>query len=98
MSHESCNLFLLLSILSVSARMTPALRTRYGTGVGAAEFFMDRASSIAQEQIYAEPSLERCQAFYLLSIAQHGSGFRNHSYVGCPRAILARRKMLTQRR
>lgn len=88
MSPHSCNLFLLLSILSVSARMTPALRSRYGTGVKAAEFFMERASAIAQEQVYAEPSLERCQAFYLLSIAQHGSGWRNHSYVSCPKRPL----------
>lgn len=81
MSPHSCNLFLLLSILSVSARMTPALCARYGTGVKAAEFFMERASRIALAQVYAEPSLELCQAFYLLSIAQHGSGLRNNSYV-----------------
>ncbi|OAA77629.1 chitinase 1 precursor [Akanthomyces lecanii RCEF 1005] len=97
MSHKSCNLFLLLSILSVSARMTPALRTRYGTGVRAAEFFMDRASSIAQEQVYAEPSLERCQAFYLLSIAQHGSGLRNHSYMNMGVAIRMATLMMLHR-
>ncbi|KAK5991111.1 hypothetical protein PT974_09389 [Cladobotryum mycophilum] len=79
--HRSVNLFLLLSILSISARLSPALRARYGNGVKAAEYFMERASSIAVGEIYQEPTLERCQAFYLLSIAQQGSGLRNKSYI-----------------
>lgn len=79
--HLSVNLFLVLSILSISARLSPSLRATYGTGVKAAEFFMERASEIAIGEIYQEPSLERCQAFYLLSIAQQGSGLRNASYV-----------------
>lgn len=81
--HRSCSLFLLLSILSISARLSPALRGRFGTGVKASDFFMDRASELALAEIYAEPTLERCQAFYLLSIAQQGSGIRNKSYVRC---------------
>lgn len=79
--HRSTSLFLLLSILSISGRMSPAFIARYGTGVKAAEYFMDRASLIANEEVYQEPTLERCQAFYLLSIAQQGSGLRNKSYV-----------------
>ena len=79
--HRSVNLFLLLSVLSISARLSPSLKIRYGTGVKAAEFFMERASSIAIGEVYQEPTLERCQAFYLLSIAQQGSGLRNKSYV-----------------
>ncbi|KYK57950.1 hypothetical protein DCS_04963 [Drechmeria coniospora] len=78
--HRSVSLFLLLSILSISARLTPSLITRYGTGVKAAEFFMDRASDVALVELYQEPTLERCQAFYLLSIAQQGSAMRNKSY------------------
>lgn len=79
--HRSCNVFLLLSILSISARLSPALRARYGTGVKAAEFFIERASQMTLGELYAEPTLERCQAFYLLSIAQQGNGLRNKSYV-----------------
>jgi hypothetical protein len=78
---RSTSLFLLMSILSISARLSPAFRVRYGNGVKAAEYFMERASSIAVEEVYQEPTLERCQAFYLLSIAQQGSGERNKSYV-----------------
>lgn len=85
--HRSVNLFLLLSILSISARLSPSLKVRYGTGVKAAEFFMERASSIAIGEIYQEPTLERCQAFYLLSIAQQGSGLRNKSYVSLDRDV-----------
>lgn len=79
--HRSVNLFLLMSILSISARLSPSLKARYGTGVKAAEFFMDRAAGIAIGEVYQEPTLERCQAFYLLSIAQQGSALRNKSYV-----------------
>ncbi|KAJ3475708.1 hypothetical protein NLG97_g9366 [Lecanicillium saksenae] len=85
--HRSCNLFLLLSILSISARMSPVLIARYGTKVKATEFFMERASAMALDQIYAEATLERCQAFYLLSIAQQGSGLRNKSYINMGVAI-----------
>ncbi|PHH80997.1 hypothetical protein CDD83_3655 [Cordyceps sp. RAO-2017] len=85
--HRSVNLFLLLSILSISARLSPSLKARYGTGVRAAEFFMERASDIAIGEIYQEPTLERCQAFYLLSIAQQGSGLRNKSYINMGVAV-----------
>lgn len=79
--HRSANVFLLLSILSISARLSPALRVRFGTGVKASEFFMERASELTLAEVYSEPTLEKCQAFYLLSIAQQGSGMRNKSYV-----------------
>ncbi|ODA83206.2 hypothetical protein RJ55_01717 [Drechmeria coniospora] len=85
--HRSVSLFLLLSILSISARLTPSLITRYGTGVKAAEFFMDRASDVALVELYQEPTLERCQAFYLLSIAQQGSAMRNKSYINMGIAV-----------
>ncbi|EXU97654.1 fungal specific transcription factor domain protein [Metarhizium robertsii] len=84
---RSTSLFLLMGILSISARLSPAFKLRYGTGVKAAEYFMERASSIAFEEVYQEPTLERCQAFYLLSIAQQGSGERNRSYINMGIAI-----------
>ncbi|KAH6900781.1 hypothetical protein B0T10DRAFT_393556, partial [Thelonectria olida] len=78
---RSLSVFLIVSILSISARLTPALVQRFGTGLKAAEFFMESASRLAYGELYEEPTLERCQAFYLLSIAQQGSGLRNHSYI-----------------
>lgn len=95
--HRSVNLFLVMSILSISARLSPSLKARYGTGVKAAEFFMERAASIAIGEVYQEPTLERCQAFYLLSIAQQGSGLRNKSYVCKPASRLVE-CALTRRR
>ncbi|CAK7226699.1 hypothetical protein SBRCBS47491_006318 [Sporothrix bragantina] len=78
---RSISLFLLLSLLSVSGRMTPSLVKAYGGADSTAELFMDRASTIALTELYQEPTLPRCQAFYLLSLAQQGSGYRNRSYV-----------------
>ena len=79
--HRSVNVFLLLSILSVSARLSPPLRARYGDGLTASRFFMDRAQRIAEKEVYAEPLLERCQAYYVLSMAQQGDGLRKDSHV-----------------
>lgn len=87
---RSISVFLLLSILSISARFTPSLVERYGGGMKAAETFMDRATAVALSELYQVPSLERCQAFYLLSIAQQGSGMKNKSYV-CQPTLLASR-------
>ncbi|KAH7161342.1 hypothetical protein EDB81DRAFT_641838, partial [Dactylonectria macrodidyma] len=79
--HRSVSVFLVVCILSISARLTPALASRYGSGIQAAEFFMERASQLAYGELYQEPTLERCQGFYLLSIAQQGSGLKNMSYI-----------------
>ncbi|KAJ0328213.1 hypothetical protein COL922a_013319 [Colletotrichum nupharicola] len=80
--HRSVSVFLVLGILSVSARFSPTLTERYGGEMRAVDFFMERASSLALNELYQEPTLERCQAFYLLSLAQQGSGWRNRSYNG----------------
>ncbi|KAK4145372.1 uncharacterized protein C8A04DRAFT_35863 [Dichotomopilus funicola] len=79
--HRSVSVFFLLGILSISARLTPALVERYGSAVQASETFMERASALAQNELYKEPSLERCQGFYLLSIAQQGSGMKHRSSI-----------------
>ncbi|ESU16042.1 hypothetical protein FGSG_13590 [Fusarium graminearum PH-1] len=43
---------------------------------------MERAAAIAPGEIFSPKyTLESCQAFYLLSIAQQGSGLRNESHV-----------------
>jgi len=85
--HRTVSVFFLLGILSVSARLTPALVERYGSAVRASETFMERASALAQSEVYKEPTLERCQAFYLLSIAQQGSGLKHRSSVSYPRRL-----------
>jgi hypothetical protein len=82
--HRSVSVFFLLGILSVSARLTPALVERYGSAVKASETFMELASALAQSELYKEPTLERCQALYLLSIAQQGSGMKHKSSVSHP--------------
>lgn len=92
---RSISVFLLLSILSISARFTPSLVERYGGGMKAAETFMDRATAVALSELYQVPSLERCQAFYLLSIAQQGSGMKNKSYVCQPTVSASRTALLT---
>ena len=78
---RSMSVFLLLGILSISARFTPSLIARYGSAVKAAETFMERCSAVALNELYKEPNLERCQGFYLLGIAQQGSGYNDKSYV-----------------
>lgn len=83
-NHRSTSVFLLLSILSISARLSQALRARYGGRIEAAKYFTSRASSLALGEVYETPTLERCQAFYLLSLAQQGSGESNKSYVRNP--------------
>lgn len=93
-NHRSVSVFLLLGILSISARFSSSLAARYDGEIKAAAFFMDRANAIALKELYQEPTLERCQGFYLLSLAQQGSGMRNRSYVSvpsaCPRRVQCR--------
>lgn len=79
--HRSVSAFILLGILSISARLTPALVERYGGAVRASETFMEHASALAQSELYKEPNIESCQAFYLLSIAQQASGMKHLSSV-----------------
>ena len=83
--HTSVEPFLLLGILGISARMTPALIKAHGSGLKAAEYFTSKQFDIASREIYMGPTLERCQAFYLLSLAQQGSGLKNVSYVSLPK-------------
>ncbi|KAI1176403.1 hypothetical protein F4777DRAFT_597729 [Nemania sp. FL0916] len=78
---ESVSVFLLLSILCISARFNKYFIKAYGDGLKAADEFMQKAQRLAINEIYLEPTLERCQAFYLLSIAEQGSGKSNTSYI-----------------
>ncbi|KAI2468158.1 hypothetical protein F4781DRAFT_422875 [Annulohypoxylon bovei var. microspora] len=78
---SSVSVFLLLSILAISARYNKTLIEAYGDGIKAATEFLHRAQSLAVHELYQQPTLERCQAFYLLSIAEQGSGKSNTSYI-----------------
>lgn len=71
--------FLLSSILSISARFTPALVRRYGnSAVRATETFLHISRTLAPAEMY-HPSLERTQAFFLLAIAEWGHGDKERS-------------------
>ncbi|KAJ5909972.1 hypothetical protein N7504_004615 [Penicillium tannophilum] len=75
---DSVSSFLLFSILTISARFTPCLVTRYGDGLSATDFFLSRAAALVPEQMYG-PTLEATQGFFLLSIAEWGKGDKNRS-------------------
>jgi hypothetical protein len=77
---KSVNPFLLCSILSISARFTPVLVKRYGSGGQATREFLSRASSLVQDQMFV-PSYESVQGFFLMSIAEWGNGDKNRSLV-----------------
>lgn len=78
---DSINVFLLLSILSVSARFTPSLVRRYGGHAEATKIFVERAETLVPMEIY-KPTLENVQAFILLGTAEWANGDRNRSVVG----------------
>lgn len=80
--HRTVSPFLLLGILSISARLTPALVRRFGSGATAVENFMKSAVELSARKVQEHPSLETCQGFYLLGIAQQRSGWKNSSFVG----------------
>lgn len=76
--QHSISKFLIVSILSISARFTPSLVHRYGSASNATDIFMKHASRMVPEEMY-EPSLERVQGFFLLAIAEWGNGDKNRS-------------------
>lgn len=78
---ESLSVFLLLSMLSISARFTPTLVQRYETPSKAAQVFAKRAQTLVGEEILGAPTLDRAQAFFLCSIWNWGSGYRDRSWV-----------------
>ncbi|KAF4333560.1 general repressor of transcription [Fusarium beomiforme] len=86
--HSSVSVFLVVSILSISARLSRPLSRRYGSGIKASEFFMERATNIARGEIFpSKNTLENCQAFYLLSIAQQGNGLKDESHTSMGLAL-----------
>ena len=82
--RRSVSGFLLLSVLSISARFTPSLIRRYGADGKAGEHFMKCAGQLVGDEMY-EPTLDRAQAFFLLGVAEWGRGAKNRSSVSTPR-------------
>lgn len=79
--RRSVSPFLLLSILSISASLTPSLARRFGSGAKASDIFMDHATKVSKKKVYDPPTLEACQAFYLLGMAQQQREWKNLSGV-----------------
>ena len=75
---EEISVFLLLSILSISARFTPSLVKLYGGGQNATDFFLENAAIMVLDHMY-KPSLENIQAFFLISLAEWGKGDKDRS-------------------
>ncbi|KAL4962868.1 fungal specific transcription factor domain-containing protein [Aspergillus stella-maris] len=75
---DSIGTFLLLGILSISARFTPSLVKRYGGASNATELFLSRAAALVPSQMY-NPSLEATQGLFLMSIAEWGTGDKHRS-------------------
>lgn len=76
----SVDIFLLLGILSVSARFTPSLVRRYQGGGNATQVFLGQATCLVQGQMFT-PTLESIQGFFLMSIAEWGNGDKHRSLV-----------------
>jgi hypothetical protein len=81
--RRPASVFLLLSVLRISARFTPNLIRQYGADGKAGEHFMKCAGQLVSDEMY-EPTLDRAQAFFLLGIAEWGRGAKNQSSVSTP--------------
>ncbi|RDW91689.1 hypothetical protein BP5796_02854 [Coleophoma crateriformis] len=75
---KSMNIFILTSILSVSARFTKCLVRRYGDTTKATDYFINRAGDMIINEIY-NPTLERTQSFFLLGVSEWVQGNRTRS-------------------
>jgi hypothetical protein len=77
---ESVNVFLLISMLAISARFTPELCARFSGGRQASDFFMEIANVLISDEMF-KVDLETAQAFFLLGIAEWGKGERSRSAI-----------------
>ncbi|EXJ93805.1 hypothetical protein A1O1_02198 [Capronia coronata CBS 617.96] len=78
--RDSISIFLLLSILSISARFTTRLVQRYGNGTKATDYFLHKAAAMVPDQMY-RPSLDAIQGFFLMSLAEWGKGDKHRSAI-----------------
>ncbi|GAA6048766.1 hypothetical protein JCM3770_003953 [Rhodotorula araucariae] len=72
LSPDSISLFLLLAILTISARYTPSLVERFGNELAATEFYAQHAYTLIGNEML-RPSLQNCQAFFILAAYEWGS-------------------------
>lgn len=76
----SVSVFLLLSILALSARFTTSLVARFGSPKAASAEMRRRALSLLGEEML-EPTVERMQALFLLGVNDFGEGDGGRSWV-----------------
>jgi hypothetical protein len=74
------NVFLVISMLSISARFTPELCRRFAGSSMATEFFLEIANVMIADEMY-KTDLETAQAFFLLGMAEWGKGDRGRCSV-----------------
>ncbi|WVW83104.1 hypothetical protein I302_105122 [Kwoniella bestiolae CBS 10118] len=77
---SSVPVFLLLSILTLSARFTPSLIKRFGGGRKASSELRRRAMSLLGDEMVAA-SVERMQALFLLGVSEFGEGNGGRSWL-----------------
>jgi hypothetical protein len=79
----SVDVFLLLSILAISAPFVPSLVKRYGGPRVASAVFSSRARGLIADELL-RPTLERTQAFFVLGMCEWGNcnGQRGWMYMG----------------
>ncbi|GAA5823409.1 hypothetical protein JCM11251_000625 [Rhodosporidiobolus azoricus] len=77
---SSISTFLLLSILTISARFSPSLVKRFGSRRAATAAFSARATGLVPEEML-KPSLENTQAFFLLGVSKWGGGYGQKSWM-----------------
>jgi hypothetical protein len=77
---DSISKFLLLGILSISARFTPSLIRRYRGAPQATEVFVKRALESVPSIMY-DATIENIQGLFLLSIAEWGNDEKDKSSV-----------------
>ena len=84
--QDSVNVFLLLSMLGISARFTPELCDRFKGSKNASEFFLDIAHIMIADEMW-KTNLENAQAFFLLGMADWGRGDRERSAINMGIAV-----------
>lgn len=85
-SRDSVNVFLVLSMLGISARFTPQLCERFNGSKNASEFFLDVAHILIADEMW-KTTLENAQAFFLLGMADWGRGDRDRSAINMGIAV-----------
>ncbi|KAH8881457.1 hypothetical protein GQ53DRAFT_702217 [Thozetella sp. PMI_491] len=77
---DSINQFLLMCILSMSARFTPSLIKRFGGPAEASDFFVQRAEEMVLLEMY-KPTLETAQGLIFLGASEWAKGDCNKSLI-----------------